>query len=116
MELLRLVGARVVVMVSDPWEFGTEVSSGPLYGTVLQGQERDLLLSLRRPIQFRSVWYSHLLASPRHAGVRFDGLPAHTQVPASLVLITEATAEGSDPFSRDHWTRGIGLIGSVRLL
>ena len=114
-ELENLVGTRVKLMVSDPWEFGTEVGSGPFYGVVERTKESDLLLSLEKPIRFRTVGCSHMLASPRHVGTGFDRLITGTQVPASLVLITKAVAEGPDPFSPERWTRGAGLIGSIRL-
>lgn len=115
MELEKLVGTRVTLMVSDPWEFGTEVGSGPFYGVVERTKESDLLISLQKHLLFRSVGYSHMLASPRHVGTGFDRLATGTQVPASLVLITKAVAEGPDPFSPERWTRGAGLIGSIRL-
>jgi hypothetical protein len=49
-----LIGRRVTLLVSDPWDFGTEHGVGPFGGTIQQVQGEVLAVSLDRDIMKRT--------------------------------------------------------------
>jgi hypothetical protein len=61
-----LVGAKVDVLVSDPWEFGTECGVGP-FPALVESANGELLLRLEAPIQYRGAQLLSVVAAPRHS-------------------------------------------------
>ena len=51
----ELVGKRVKILVSDPWEFGTECGVAPFAAVVLAVEADAVLLSLEAPIEYRGA-------------------------------------------------------------
>jgi hypothetical protein len=114
----ELKGSTVSVLVSEPWEFGTEHGVGPFTATVFQvneggDREQGVLLQLTAPLTYQGVQCEYLIASPRYAGEAIGSLITGQTLPCCLTRIPEERATGPDPFDLSAWRGGVGLLGSV---
>lgn len=117
--LQNLVGKRVEISVSDPWEFESETGVGKLSARVLQigkeGALSALLLQVEVPVKFKDSICEYFIASPRHIGKDFT-LLGEIAVPCGFTLIPRERAESENPFDLTWWRGGIGLIGGLELV
>jgi hypothetical protein len=117
----ELVGKRGVLVVSDPWEFGTENGTGPFpfeivrVGDPAKPDERDsVLIRLLEPIRFRSTTWEFFAASPRHVGASIADLSAGRDIGWNLTGIPADRL--ASPFDLSWWRGGgAALIGTLRL-
>ena len=72
MTKIELVGMEVLIIVSDPWEFGTTHGTGPFLAAVLQiGPDQHVpgkevvLLRLKTPPLYKGLSCEYFIASPR---------------------------------------------------
>ena len=126
-----LIGAEVIVSVSDPWEFESKLGSNQIPSVIEQcsirfhgitgkadGVEESLLLRVHKPFGYNNLKFEYLLASPRHVGKGLHNLNSGESVPFNFLRIPEAGAKSEDPFQAENQWRGgpEGLIGSLTKL
>ena len=125
----HLVGRDVSIVVSDPWQFGAEVGTGPFEASIRRVfssaqasqtghvEEERVLLQLARPFKYDGLKCEHLLAAPRLEGPWLDSLDAGNEVATNLMRVSEERTRMADPFhSGPSRERGFALIGSIRAL
>jgi hypothetical protein len=116
-----LEGLEVIIVVSDPWEFGTAHGSGPFLATVLQVGPKHwdsgtdaILLRLETPLVYEGITCEYFIASPRLDGGDIKALARGTEVDCTLTRIPADRAMSANPFDLSWWRGGIGLVGSLR--
>lgn len=116
-----LVGMEVMIIVSDPWDFGTVHGTGPFFGEVLQtgpGHNRPgklaILFRLKTPLLYQGTSCEYFVASPRHEGEDIQSLGQGKEVSCALTMIPPRQATVLNPFDLSWWRGGIGLIGTLR--
>jgi hypothetical protein len=117
-----LVGRHGALVVSDPWEFGTENGTGPFsfeivrVGDPAKPAERDsILIRLIEPVHFRSATWVFFTASPRHEGTSLADLSAGRDVGWNLTGVPADRLPS--PFDLSWWRGGgAALIGTLRLV
>lgn len=87
MSIPDLVGSRVGIFVSDPWEFGTECGVGPFPATVTAAEPTALLLHLDTPIRYRGAELLSVLIRPRHAPGTIERLVSEGGLAANLTFL-----------------------------
>lgn len=123
--LQHLIGEKVEIGVSDPWEFESETGTGKMPARVLQigremlqrGKESStsaLLLQVDQPVKYKGAICEFFVASPRHQGKDFTLLDKMA-VPCAFTLIPPDRAKSENPFDLTWWRGGIGLIGGLGL-
>ena len=118
-------GQVVEVLVSDPWEWGTEVGVGPFGAEVIRicedenGHIKMLLARLVAPVQYEGQVCQILLVVRRLAGQELTSILGGEEVPCAMYHVPTEQAMPLDAFNIDDWLGnrrgGIGLIGSIRL-
>lgn len=99
----------IELLISDPWEWQTELGPGPLVGQVVDRIENYSLVQLTSPVTFRDRRVEFLVASPRHQGRGWKELMRGDTVPANFAI-----AESSSDWQTNATRRGAGLIGAMR--
>lgn len=111
-ETNRLVEQSVEVLVSDPWDFMTELGTMPIQGRVASfeaagGRLMRLVIDLVSPVAYKGSMIG-----------RFDAIPRHKDSPTverfAQGVALQANIQGIvlDPARR---ARPIALLGEVRL-
>jgi hypothetical protein len=115
-EILNLIGRRVLLQISDPWEFGTEVGTHPIPGVVEQvtasqvarregvTRSEEVVVRVERPFAYRRHKCEFFRVTPRHEGATFASLSSGDTVSANF----SRTASIDEPGDAS-----IGLIGSI---
>lgn len=102
------------VLVSDPWEFGTECGVGPFAGIVEAARSDMLLLRLEAPIDYRGARLLSIVATPRHDPGTIDMLATAGRLAANIsflpILVT-----GESQLDADAKAGMVPAIGSVEL-
>ena len=120
--MYRLIGKRVALMISDPWEFGTECGVGPFYGqvsdsgteTISNVEVQRVLVALERPLNYSGAIYVSAMCHVRHAGNSFNDLQAGSHVSVNVTLLPKATQKFSE-ISDDDFRKGFAATGSLQL-
>jgi hypothetical protein len=108
-----IVGRAAEVIVSDPWEFMTEVGLEPLLGRVRSFEESAgrlsrIVIDLVRPVTYRGKRIGSINATPRHQDTpTADAVQSGVGMPANL--------EGSSMSGEHGETRPVALLGEIRL-
>jgi hypothetical protein len=116
-----MLGAKVDVVVVDPWDFVTVNSSGPLTADIVRIDEAKptrvaaLLLELATPVKYDNQAYKYFIATPRHVGTTFEQLFSETQVGVKLTGIPGERVKSADPFDLSWWRGGAAAIADLRL-
>jgi hypothetical protein len=106
-----LTNLAVSIVVSDPWEFGSECGTGPFFGTITDASADTLIVRLAKPIAYRGRTFPTGIAKPRHVGdqpasVSFKPLFANIiLLPLDVSVIAEITP--------DTTKEGVFVIGTV---
>jgi hypothetical protein len=115
-----LTGTKVNLIVSDPWEFGSQHGTGPFNGRILgvsfhcaSNEDIAVLLQLDHPLSFEGQSVEYFVVTPRVEGDDLRSLADGALVFVSLTRITEEQACSNDPFNLTRWRGGLGLIGSL---
>jgi hypothetical protein len=87
MTALPLVGTGVRILVSDPWEFGTECGVGPFAAMILDAHTDALLLKLRVPIEYRGARLQTVVARARHAPGTIEPLTSEGHLAANFAFL-----------------------------
>jgi hypothetical protein len=126
--VLQLIGLRVAVQISDPWEFGTEIGTHPISAVIEQVfcsrrawhgrvvRDEQILLRVEKPFAFKNHKCEFFLGSCRHEGdtlaILLDSLES---VPCGFTRVPAEDASSDMLFTAEHFdpARRFGLIGSV---
>lgn len=116
-----LAGMEVMIVVSDPWDFGTAHGTGPFAGKVLKvgrGEHvsggQSILIQLNIPLDYQDVRCEFFVASPRSAMGSFDSLMEGEAVDCNLTRIPTDRATSTNPLDLSWWRGGVVLIGTLR--
>ena len=124
-----LVGAKVQVLVSDPWEFVTEVRAESISTIIEQVSIRidakhdefseleSILIRILEPFAYRKMKFEFFIASPRHFENGLQALNNGGDIPFNFLRIPELEAKSNNPFKADNDWRGgqEGLIGTLKI-
>jgi hypothetical protein len=111
MSATNLLNLTMALVVSDPWEFGTECGTGPFIGTVTDATSESLLIQLLKPINFSGKSLRTVVVYPRHQEdtirmTTVKAMPANfTLLPLDIQLISE--------LSTSMTRSGIAAIGTI---
>jgi len=106
-----LLHTEVDVLVSDPWEFGTECGAGPFPGSVIEASGHCIVIRLLKPVVFDGALISTVVASARHTEDSFDTV-SECMMPANLVL-QDRTPDAALASATPTQHKEIAAIGSV---
>jgi hypothetical protein len=115
------IGSVVTLMVSDPWDFGTEHGNGPFLAAVVGLESKgegsagaQALLRLQTALDFEGVNCEYLIARARHQGDSIRDIVSRP-VFCNLTVIPSERALSATPFDLSWWRGGVGLIATVSL-
>ena len=114
-----LIGMKVEIRISDPWELGDARSWEPLPGTIIKVQgaqssrDEGILIRLQEPLQYKEVDCEYFAANPRLVGGTFEQLLAGKDVFSDVTRIPPERAHSDDPFDLSWWRGGVAIIGNV---
>lgn len=115
MTALTIVGTKVRIFVSDPWEFGTECGVGPFTATIVDVNTDALLLNLREPIEYRGSHLRTLVAMARYAPKTIEQSTLEERLAANLVffrpLVTDLSQVTGD--AKEGMVPAIGSVESA---
>lgn len=117
------------ILVSDPWEFGTEVQTDSISAVIEQvsiridaktdefSERETILVRILAPFAYRKMKFEFLIASPRHFGNGLQELNRGGDIPFNFLRIPEVEAQSNDPFKGENDWRGgqEGLIGTLKI-
>jgi hypothetical protein len=99
----------VELVISDPWEWQTELGPGPLVAEIVDRSEDYSLFRLATPVTFQGRQVELLVAAPRHQGQVWNELAEGQSVPASF-----AFADTDREWQTTATRHGVDLIGAIR--
>lgn len=115
-----LTGTKINLIVSDPWEFGSQHGTGPFSGRILgasfdssSNEDVAVLLQLDDRLSFKGQSVEYFVVTPRLEEDDLRSLADGALVGVNLTRITEEQACSNDPFNLTRWRGGLTLIGSL---
>ena len=108
------VGSVVQVLVSDPWEFGTECGVGPFAGNIADIDKEMLLITLETPISCQGSKLYSIVAQARHAPASLERLAEGKRLEANLFMLRSRMTNASE-LSDEVKTGGVPALGSIEL-
>jgi hypothetical protein len=114
MKASQLVGKHVQILVSDPWEFGTECGVGPFAAVVTSAENDALLLSLEVPIDYHGARLKTVVATPRHAPGKVEPLLSKGSLATNLAFLLTSPTAFAD-VTNDAKAGMVAAIGNVDL-
>jgi hypothetical protein len=115
MSVLDLIGNSVRILVSDPWEFGTECGVGPFIGIIDAIRSNALIIRLLEPIAYRGGHLFTIVAQPRHAPGTLDTFVSVGNMSANLMLL-RVSVENELGLNDQAKAGMVAAIGSVELV
>jgi hypothetical protein len=117
----QLIGKSVALMISDPWDFGTECGVGPFNGKITDfGTEKiadeDIergLVELDRSISYLNTKYVSAICQVRHDGASLDNLKAGLDVSVNIALLPKK-AKTLREISSNDFRDGFAALGSLQ--
>jgi hypothetical protein len=109
-----LTNVPVSILISDPWEFGTECGTGPFTGAVTDATADRLVIALSMPIKYQGKALRTVIAQPRYLGADLESMVAKP-LPSNLVLLPMAIRCLSELMPNSQRV-GIAAIGTVEKL
>ena len=118
----KIIGKAVALMISDPWDFGTECGVGPFYGRVTDSGTKRIadedvqraLVTLDRPINYSNTKHVSAICSVRHEGAALEDLDTGSKVSVNITLLPKE-AKTFREISGDEFRKGFAAIGSLQL-
>src|ERR1700674_1504966 len=99
----------IELVISDPWEWQTELGPGPLAGQIVGRSGNYALVQLAAPVTFHERRVEFLVASPRHSGRGWDELIRGDTVPPNFAL-----ANSARDWQLSGTRHGADLAGAMR--
>lgn len=124
-----LVGAKVQVQISEPWEFGAEAKTDSIPAIIEQiliridaksdgvSVQESILIRILAPFAYKKMKFEFLIAAPRHFDNGLQNLNSRRDISFNFLRIPELEAISNDPFKAENVWRGghDGLIGTLRI-
>jgi len=111
MTALSFINLAVSIVVSDPWEFGSECGTGPFFGTITDANADTLILRLAKPITYRGRTFPTGIVKARHVGAQATSIsvkPLSANI-ILLPLVVSVIAEITPVTTKE----GVVVIGTV---
>ena len=116
----QLLGKKIALMISDPWDFGTKCGVGPFYGTLTDSgteiiAEVDIqkaLIALDRSINYLGAIYDFAICHIRHECSSLSDLQSGATIAVNITLLPIQAKTFSD-ISPDDLGSGFAAIGSL---
>ena len=111
MSVPNLLKLSVGILVSEPWEIGTECGVGPFAGIIIDATAEKLLIRLSKPISYAGKTLHTAAARPRHAGDNPEAVMTK-RLSANFMLLPQeidSVAELQPNVTKD----GVAAIGTV---
>ena len=121
MKQKEFTGAKVKLVLVDPWDFVTVNGSGPFTADVVQTGNDEathttaLLLELNRPLSYKGQEYKFFIASTRHQDTALEQLHSGKQVGCNITGIPAERVKSANPFDLSWWRGGAAAIADVSL-
>ncbi len=109
----NIVGVKVELRVSDPWDFCTLYGSGPFTANIERVQPPALLVRLDCPFNYRGEQHEYLIVQLRHSDNNVYSFREGRELLVGTTAIPTARAVGERPFDLSWWRGGLALLGSV---
>lgn len=116
----NLINKKVAFWISDPWDFGEQLSWPTLEATIVNvkndgGMPISIAIKLTSPFVYKDTRCEFFIVSPRLEGNDFSQLNKKQSVFSGFTRITSDQIAADDPFDLSHWRGGVALIGSIEL-
>ncbi len=108
----NLIGSRVALVVSDPWEFGSECGTGPFVGIVKDEDNGKALIHFDKTISYGGTNYSLCICFPRHQGKDINDILNGEKIAANMMLISAKVASLSDVNQQSQY-KTQAIIGTI---
>jgi hypothetical protein len=107
-----MVGRRLRLTISDPWEVGGRNLLATVAAVDLRQPPRaDLVLGrLLVPLWWRGKPVEYLALQARHEGQSVADLLDGREVTCNAVAVSEQDAAGPSPWGADRWRGGFGAV------
>jgi hypothetical protein len=112
MKSKNIIGSRIALFVSDPWEFGTECGPGPFGGNIIDKDGIKVLILLASKISYSESEYSACICTPRHQGKDIRDILSGEKVAANMMLISMNAASFSDVNRQTH-CKTAAVVGTI---
>jgi hypothetical protein len=107
------MGQRVIIYVSDPWEFGTECGVGPFAADVVDVCPESLVLDLKPAIVYRGSHLVTVVVKPRHSPTISEEILSASGLPANFVFLGARISSAAD-LTAAGMNGIVPAIGSIR--
>ncbi|HPR50095.1 MAG TPA: hypothetical protein PK341_19100 [Spirochaetota bacterium] len=115
MKNVKLLGHKVTLKISDPWEFGTECGIGPFKGIIKDTNIDHILIKLENPIKYNGKVLIVALCRPRHSGSKIEDILNRIQLSANILLLSVDT-DSISTINNDRSINSAPVIGTVELI
>ena len=112
MQSTYFIGKKIALLISDPWDFGTECGTGPFNGCIVDIDKEKTLIALDRTIEYSNISYYSALCQIRHEGFSMDDLRTGKTISINAVLLPMKATKLID-VSDENYQKGFGAIGSI---
>jgi hypothetical protein len=118
---LNLIGMKVSIVISDPWDFITEQGEGPINGKIIkvganswiQGQDA-ILIQIDTTLKFKGVYCDYFIATARHESESTAALKDSSVIVCNFARVPSDKANSNNPFDLSWWRGGIALVGTLQ--
>ena len=108
----NLIGYRAVLIVSDPWEFGTECGTGPFLGVIKDKDSGKVLIILDKKISYGGNDYPACICIPRHKGKDVNDILYGERISVNIMLISVQVSSFLD-VNRQRQYKTQAVIGTI---
>jgi hypothetical protein len=112
MKSKNIIGSRIALFVSDPWEFGTECGSGPFPGIIIDKDGIKVLILLASKISYGGRKFPACICTPRHQGKDIMDILSGEKIAANMMLISTNAAFFSDVNRQTH-CKTAAVVGTI---
>lgn len=107
----NLINLSVEILVSDPWDFGTECGVGPFSGIIINATAEKLVIRLSKPISYSGKTLHTAAASPRHVGDSPEAVTTK-RLSANFMLLPQKIDSVSQ-LQPEVTKDGVAVVGTV---
>lgn len=108
----NLKGSRVALVISDPWEFGSECGTGPFEGNIKDEDSGKALVRFDKAISYGGTNFSLCICSPRHQGKDISDILNGEKIAANMMLISAKVESLSDVDQQSQY-KTQAIIGTI---
>jgi hypothetical protein len=120
MEFASLIGRKVRLVLTEPWDAVTEAGPGPFIGridAINSGGEPTVLLTLDPGVIVKAKLRVIFLASARHHSTTVQDIASGSEVVCNLIDVSGAQSLTPEELCNSNRTRdGLHMIGDIRIL